>query len=122
MTCSTLYSPDVESSWLHYATYLLLSQTTRSPDFERYRYNLNTEYTCGRSLTHGVDVHRTLFDPLTDCEFKEYNLDFSGQGHSFSHMTPFYSQGSQQSQSQGSMDDLSASQDGGTPFSYLDAL
>jgi hypothetical protein len=33
---STLYSPDVESSWLHYATYLLLSQTTRSPDFERY--------------------------------------------------------------------------------------
>ena len=37
---STLYSPDVESSWLHYATYLLLSQTTRSPDFER--------YVCGR--------------------------------------------------------------------------
>lgn len=89
-TLTTLYSPDVESSWLHYATYLLLSQTTRSPDFER-----------------------TLFEPLTDCEFKEYNLDFSGQGHSFSHMTPFYSQGSQQSLSQGSMDDMSASQDGG---------
>ena len=54
---------------------------------------------------------------MTDCEFKEYNLDFSGQGHSFSHMTPFYSQGSQQSLSQGSMDDMSASQDaGGTTF------
>jgi len=37
----------------------------------------------------------TLFEPLTDCEFKEYNFDFSSQAYSFSHMTPFHSQGSQ---------------------------
>ena len=48
---STLYSPDVESSWLHYATYLLLSQTTRSPDFERYVCGCDTVVaSCGLAL------------------------------------------------------------------------
>ena len=48
---STLYSPDVASSWLHYATYLLLSQTTRSPDFERYVCGCDTVVaSCGLAL------------------------------------------------------------------------
>ncbi len=70
-----MYSPDVEPAWLHYSTYLLLSLTSRSPDFER-----------------------VLFDPLTDCEFKEYNLDFTWQQRSFSHMTPLFSQSQSLSQ------------------------
>jgi DNA-dependent protein kinase catalytic subunit len=58
----------VESHWLHYSTHLLLNLTSRSPDYDR-----------------------VLFEALTDCEYKEYNLDLAANQYSLG-MMPLFSQ------------------------------
>jgi hypothetical protein len=46
--------PEVEKNWLNVSTKLLLNLTKKSPDFAR-----------------------VLFEPLANCEFKEYRIDTS---------------------------------------------
>ena len=52
MILDKMYSPQIESEYLSYATNLLLEKTSKSPDY-----------------------NRLIFEsPLSECAFREYNL------------------------------------------------